>query len=71
MLGERGKPDEKMFAGLYSPGSTNRCLENWCHRAGIDKKITFHCARHTFQYLKELALTNCISMMFQNIGFGN
>jgi len=32
MLGKRGKPDEKKFAELYSPGCTNRCIENWCHR---------------------------------------
>ena len=48
LLGERGKPDEKMFEGLYSAGSTNRCIQSWCYNAGIGKKITFHCARHSF-----------------------
>lgn len=48
LLGEQGNPDDKIFAGLYSPGSTNRCIQTWCYNAGIGKKITFHCARHTF-----------------------
>lgn len=48
LMGERGKPNEYVFDGLYSAGATNRVLQDWCFKAGISKKITFHCARHTF-----------------------
>lgn len=38
----------KVFADLPSARETNLALRVWCLRAGIDKAITFHCARHTF-----------------------
>jgi len=47
LLGKRGKPDELVF---MLP-SHNACLKNlttWCKKAGVDKKITWHCARHSF-----------------------
>lgn len=48
LLGERGKPDEHMFTDIHSPTCTNETIKRWVLKAGIDKKITFHCARHTF-----------------------
>jgi len=48
LLGKRGKPDEHPFTDIHSPTCTNTALRIWCMRAGIDKDITFHCARHTF-----------------------
>lgn len=45
LLGERGLPDEPVFKELeYSQCSY---LPVWTAKAGIDKKITFHCFRHT------------------------
>lgn len=38
----------KVFDGLPWPRETGLFLRAWCLRAGIDKAITFHCARHTF-----------------------
>lgn len=48
LMGERGKPEEHPFTGIPSPSVTNRTVQEWVLRSGIDKKITFHCARHTF-----------------------
>lgn len=47
LLGERGKDTDKVFV-LPAFYSTNRVVQEWVLRAGINKKITFHCARHTF-----------------------
>lgn len=48
LMGVRGKPDERIFGDIYSPSATNNVIQNWVLRAGIDKKISFHCGRHTF-----------------------
>lgn len=48
-LPERGLSDgkERIFKGLISLGRTNNILHLWAGKAGIDKHITFHSARHT------------------------
>ena len=46
MIGERGKPDERVF---ILPSHTG-CLESlkaWVKKAKIEKHITWHCARHS------------------------
>ena len=48
LMGERGKSDEQVFQDIHSPTCTNTAIQEWVLRAGIDKKITFHCGRHTF-----------------------
>ena len=48
LMGERGKSSEQVFQDIHSPSVTNRAIQEWVLRAGIDKKITFHCGRHTF-----------------------
>lgn len=48
LMGERGKPDEQVFQDIHSPTCTNKAIQEWVLRAGINKKITFHCGRHTF-----------------------
>lgn len=48
LLGERGNPDEVIFTDIHSPTCTNETIKRWVLRAGINKEITFHCARHTF-----------------------
>ena len=47
LLGERGKPDAPVFK-LPSHNATLKNLNNWAAKAGIEKHITFHCARHSF-----------------------
>lgn len=48
LMGERGKSNELVFQDIHSPSITNKAVQEWVLRAGIDKKITFHCGRHTF-----------------------
>lgn len=48
LMGEHSKPDEYVFSDVHSPTCTNTAIREWVLRAGIQKKITFHSARHTF-----------------------
>ena len=48
LMGERGKPEDCVFTDIHSPTCTNNTIKLWVARAGINKEITFHCARHTF-----------------------
>ncbi|MCX4295009.1 site-specific integrase [Bacteroides caecimuris] len=48
MLGERGNPDDLVFPKLGPIQSARISIAAWVKSAGIDKHITFHCARHTF-----------------------
>ncbi len=47
LLGEPGNSDELVFS-LPSHNGTIKAIRYWTKRAGIDKHITFHCARHSF-----------------------
>jgi integrase/recombinase XerD len=47
LIGERGKPDDKVFI-LPSHTSCLTNLRGWVKNAGIEKHITWHCARHSF-----------------------
>jgi site-specific recombinase XerD len=38
----------KTVFSMYSEQYMNRQLKELCHASGIQKDITFHCARHTF-----------------------
>jgi integrase len=51
LLGERGPDDERLFVGLRYSAYMNVGLYKWMADAGIKKKITFHCARHTHAVL--------------------
>ena len=48
LMGDRGNPDDYVFTEIHSPTCTNNTIKLWVASAGINKKITFHCARHTF-----------------------
>lgn len=52
LLGEIGKPEERVFAGLKYSAWHNLKLQQWVMKAGISKTITFHCARHTYATLQ-------------------
>ena len=48
LMGTRGLSSDNVFGWIHSPSVTNYALQDWCIAAGIRKKITFHCGRHTF-----------------------
>ena len=48
-------PDDKVFKHLHYSGYHNTKLQLWVERAGIKKKITYHCGRHTFSAQHYLA----------------
>ena len=48
LLGDRTNDDDLIFQDIHSPSVTNQTIKKWVLRAGINKDITFHCARHTF-----------------------
>lgn len=48
MLGERAGDDECVFHGLGTIQAARIGVAAWVRSAGINKHITFHCARHTF-----------------------
>ena len=52
LTGERGEPDENVFPDMIYSDSRNHTLYRWFIKAGIDKHITFHCARHTYATLQ-------------------
>ena len=47
LLGERAEPKDRVFKGLKYGVTFNNEIVRWCNRAGIQKHITFHSARHT------------------------
>lgn len=52
LMGDQGKPEERVFVGLSYSSYMNTALTQWMLRAGITKDITFHCGRHTFAVLQ-------------------
>ena len=48
LMGEREADGEHPFKGMGAQQTYNRIVGEWARRAGINKKITFHCSRHTF-----------------------
>jgi integrase len=64
-LGAVGSPEDKVFAGLFYSAWHNLKLSQWVMKAGITKKITFHCARHTHATL--LLSNNTDIYMVMNI----
>lgn len=53
LLGERKQPTDNVFTLIQETNQReNRHLTKWVLDAGITKKITFHCFRHTFATLQ-------------------
>ncbi len=52
LLGERKEPTDRVFDGLTYSAYQNKHLYQWLGAAGITRKITFHCFRHTFATLQ-------------------
>ena len=47
LCGEPRQPNQLVFEDLPDPSWISRPLKKWLETAGITKKITFHCLRHT------------------------
>ena len=52
LCGEPGKPNQLVFEDLPDPSWISRPLKKWIETAGITKKITFHCFRHSYATLQ-------------------
>jgi len=52
MLGEKTGSDEPIFKDLTYHAWMGKQLQRWIEDAEINKKITFHCARHSFATLQ-------------------
>jgi integrase len=52
LCGEPRKPEQLVFEDLPDPSWISNPLKKWVKAAGITKKITFHCFRHTFATLQ-------------------
>lgn len=66
-LGQFGEESSKVFKGLSYSAYNNRILANWVKSAGINKHITFHCARHTYAVLMQ-TLTDNILLVSNMLG---
>lgn len=52
VLGKQEESEYLIIRGLRYNSYMNQCLREWVTAAGINKYITFHCARHTFATLQ-------------------
>ncbi len=68
LLGER--TSDSPFSGLEYNSWKNAKLRVWIHAAGITKRITFHCARHSFATL-QLSLNTDIYTVSKMLGHKN
>lgn len=52
LIGERKDPEEYLFdLAIISTNAVNKNIKLWSKRAGLEKKLTFYCGRHTFACL--------------------
>lgn len=48
LMGDRGNADSHIFTLPKYASTVNQDIQRWVNRASIDKKISFHCGRHSF-----------------------
>lgn len=70
IIGERKQEDELIFKDLIYSAYHNKILHKWIKNAGIDKHITFHCARHSFATL-QLTMNTDIYTVSKLLGHKN
>jgi len=61
-LGAPGHPEEEIFKGLNYGTHINIALTKWASKAGISKKLSFHCGRHTFAVLQLMLGTDIYTL---------
>lgn len=52
LCGPKQQPDDLVFNKLPQVAAASYTLRRWLEQAGINRKITFHCFRHTFATLQ-------------------
>lgn len=52
LCGTPGNPKQLVFPDLPDPSWISKPLKRWVESAGITRKITFHCFRHTYATLQ-------------------
>ena len=52
LCGEQGESEQLIFEDLPDPAWISKPLKRWIEAAGITKRITFHCFRHTYATLQ-------------------
>lgn len=52
LLGQRKQDEDRLFPTISYSDNQNKKIKAWLQKAGITKKITFHCFRHTFATLQ-------------------
>ncbi len=52
LCGERRDPEQLVFEDLPDPAWISKPLKRWIEAAGIKKRITYHCFRHTYATLQ-------------------
>lgn len=52
LCGEPSGPEQLVFENLPDPAWISKPLRRWIEAAGITKRITFHCFRHTYATLQ-------------------
>lgn len=62
-LGERKDANERVFPALKRGTTLNKSIQKWVDDAGINKKVTPHCARVTFSGLYYLETKDPLRLM--------
>lgn len=70
ILGDRLSGEEPVFRDLTYSEYNNQKIREWMIRAGIEKYVTFHCARHTYATL-QLTLGTDIYTVSKLLGHRN
>jgi len=58
LLGKFGNPEDEVFKNLNYTARNNEILLRWVEEAGINRHITFHCARHSYAILMLISTNN-------------
>lgn len=58
IIGKKKTASQFVFNHLPTSNGVNKILKTWMRNSGIDKHITFYCARHTFGTLQAEMNTN-------------
>ncbi len=67
MIGERKLTTDFIFP-LPTGNGTNKNIKVWLKNTGVDKKITYHCARHTFATLLH---SNGVDILTTSLAMGH